>query len=542
MTQSIRLLVCLVCFALGCGDDAGTNPDGGLADDSGAGVGGTGGTSGSGGTGGTGGDGGTSGSGGAGGTSGSGGAGGDSGMGGSGGIPVTVGWTELSMQPNARVIHVSNTGDDNNDGAIDSPKATLRGGYDAVREGEADWVLLERGGQWTASAEFIWSKSGPLADDAGWMRLGAYGDESAPRPRINSGARSGLVLTPGYQADRPLTHLAVTDIHFIAQDRIDAPATAAPGVLGVQSVAVEYGGAGVPIRHVLLENVKIEGYGFGYSGGGDVEDLRIRRCIFTEIFSPGGDGTHGSGVLSSANGLLLEENVFYRIQHPDMPAVTAISTFAHSAYITADAQGVISRGNIILKTTEGFMQRAGGVYERNISAFNEIAHLSGQAWGVTPTAGGVTATVHDNLMLNAGRNMILGNTAHGTILRNVIVQGPEGSAAPGIDLVPENAQGGGVNVGVHDTRFEDNHISGGINYDASDTTSFSGIELVNNETNLGMVSESVAAFMTSIGLSGDIDEYARDLIARDRATFQDRHQAEAMLNYYREARGLPALQ
>ena len=559
------VLVTVVLFGLGCGDDgagddAGAIPgasngaatDGGGADPTAgrasSGVGGNGvvggnGASGRSGNGGSGRSGnGASGSG-SGNQSDGGGSidAGNQGGSGGGGPPVVDGWTEFEMQPGAQVIYVSSSGSDGAPGTMDEPKATIQGAYDAVRDGEPDWVLFKRGDQWTRTEAFPWFKSGPSADDTGFMRIGAYGDESLPRPRIDSGQGGGLVLSPGYQAMRPLTHVAVTDIHFIAAGRIAAGAAAGPDAIGIQSVAVEYMGSSDPLRGVVIENVRLEGFGFGMSIGHDMRDLKIRRCIFTDIFSPGGDGTNGSAILTDAADVLIEDNVFYRIQHPDNPAVTAISSMAHSAYLGAGGRNMVSRGNIIIKATEGFMQRPGGVFERNVAVTVQIAHLSGQAWGVTPTAGGVTATVRDNLLLNAASSMILGNTASGSVSGNMIVRGPEGTASPGIDLVSENAAGSGTNIGVHDTAFEGNVMSGDITYNAGDSQSFSGLTFSNNRPNRGAIETTIASFVTSVGLDGDIDDYAADLIARDRSNFSARHLSKAMLDFYREAEDLPPL-
>ena len=156
---------------------------------------------------------------------------------------------------------------------------------------------------------------------------------------------------------------------------------------------------------------------------------------------------------------------------------------------------------------------------------------------MTPTAGGVTATVHDNLLLNPVSGMILGNVASGSVRRNLVVRGPEGSTSVGIDLIA----GDGANIGVHDTIFADNVVCGTINYAPSNTTSFSGLTFSNNRTNAGAMSTSIAGFVSSVGLQGGLDAYAADLIARDRSNFAPRHLSTAMLDYYRAAQGLPAL-
>lgn len=496
---------------------------------------------GSGGTGGSAGGGSTAGVGGSGSASGSSGVGGAAGMGGAAGgssSALSTGWTVFAPVAGARTVYVSNNGNDAWPGTSTQPKATIQAGYNLLRDGQADWLLLERGSRWNMS-NLGFAKSGPLADNAGWMRLGAYGDQARPRPVINSGSSSGVQITPGYRGTRPIAHVAISDIHIVAEGRLNARTTSSEAT-GLHAIAVEYAGTGSPFQHLVIENVKIEGYSMGLVSSRDITDLKVRRCIFTEIFLAGGSGVNSSAFITAANGVLLEDNVFYRVQYPDMPGVGSISHFAHSSYIGAEARNVISRGNIVIKATEGFMQRAGGAYERNVSLFNDVAANLGMSWGVTPTVGGVSSSVQDNLFLNANGSLTLGNTNSGVMRNNLLLRGPERSTTFGVSLQGRIE----ANMGVHNMRFESNHISGNFTYggaSASDTNSFSGLTFAANTTGLGPIATSFASFMSAVGWSGDVDTYGRLLIARDRNNYDSRLRAETLINHYRRAYGMPTL-
>lgn len=458
-------------------------------------------------------------------------------------VAANGGWTEFAAQPSARVIHVAADGDDAGPGTKSRPKATLQAAYETLRDGSTDCVLLRRGDRWTLSKTFLWSKSGPEADDDGWMRVGAYGDEREPRPVLEFVGGAALHLTPGYRSDRVVAQLAFADLHLVAADRRRDP-RAASGY-AVMLVAVEWRGeSGTPFQGILFENLKLQGFGGGISSGKDVRDLRVRRSIFVDLYNPGGQGTHCSALLSEADGLLIEENVFFRIQHPDLEGVDAISHFSHSAYIGAAARDVVCRGNFVIKATEGLMVRSGGIYERNVSAENAIACMFGQAYGVTPTADGVPVEVRENLFLDNQEGFHLGNARGGTFAQNLLLRSQRDTPAQDLILIGRNAQGTGENIGVHRVRVTENHLSGAIRFaqPEKDERHYSGLDFVRNRDEVEPPSKDLRDFLQAARLSGStLSDYGELLVARDRSNFDARLQTKAILDHYRRGVGLPAL-
>lgn len=451
------------------------------------------------------------------------------------------GWTEFEPQAGALVVHVSSSGNDAADGSEATPKRTLAAGFAALRSGQPDWLLLKRGDSFDLTSTFQWNKSGPSSGN-GWMRLGAYGDEGLPRPVLNS-VGGYIVVTPGYQSSATIQRVAITDINLAAADRIANSATTTQNINGVHLIATAWQGTGYPFSQLLLENCRISGFTFGFACGPDASDISIRRCIFDHIFVAGGQ--HSSGIISGAQTLLVEENIIYRVMSPDIPGVgsNAYSSFSHAAYVSADARNVTLRGNLVIKAPDGMLQRPGGEYSRNACVETNSGPNVGQAWGVTPTPGGVQALVEENLILNTiGHQFYIGNTASGSVRANMLLQDQNGSGQTNFSLVPLNNTGTGVNVGVHDTTFADNLVSGVIAWNPGDPTSFSGLVFTGNQENIGPTTTSIAAYLQAVGWSGTtVDDWASHLLLRDRRNFTAVHQSASVIDFYRAHYALPPL-
>lgn len=452
------------------------------------------------------------------------------------------GWTPFTSQPGSRIIHVSNSGDDTAAGTEAAPKRTIAAGYAQLRNGYADWLLLKRGDTFQHTTTWQWNKCGP-AGNAGWMRFGAYGDTSLPRPVLSMTQGSNFVLTPGFQASTVFRKVAITDIFYLAEGRLANSATTTWNPLAIQTIATQWQGVGKAFSGILVENCRFSGFQFGVSTGSDVEDLTIRRCIFDHIF--GVNTGHASGVLGAATNWLLEDNIFYRIMSPDIAGLgsNAYSGFAHSVYVVAQSLNVVASRNVFVKASDPVMLRAGGVYSQNVCVGCNVPGNVGQAWGVAPAAGGVVADVRENLCLNSiGTGFFLGNTATGTIRANLLLEDVDGQGVTSFNLVPRNDTGLGVNIGVHNTTFDSNILTGTISYNPADTVSFSGLTFQGNQTGVGTTGTSMGSYLQSIGLKGnDLDDWASQLLQRDRANFTTAYLSTSIINFYRAYYSLPPI-
>ena len=461
----------------------------------------------------------------------------------------------IVQSTHARDIYVSTSGRDSNPGTKRAPKATIAAAYDLLQDGSSDSILLKRGDVWGSNSQphktIHWSKSGPrISRNSEPMKLGAYGDSKQPRPKVDFGGNPGMTITPGFRKgdDKSIHNLTISDIYFIASDRIAAPMNAQKGVGGIQFIAVQFQGQNLPFRNMTIDNVKLEGWGNGIVSAQDIENLIVRNSIFYRIFNtPGTRGTHGVGIISGAQGFTLENNVFYLIQHPDLPLVSEISHFAHSAYIIAQATKVVTRRNICIKTTDGLRQRTGGVYERNVSIQNGLATNIGQSYGVTPTEGGVQSSIVDNLFLDCEGDVLIGNTRGGQFRGNLVLQKKDRSPC-NVALVARNeVRGKGTNIGVHGMTFSSNYVVGNFRHNGSsnDQASYSRLNFRNNQLDQRPLPASITAFLRRHRLdsANGIDSLGQLLVNRDGPIdATDPLSAESIINYFRQTARMPALE
>src|SRR5439155_9756143 len=101
------------------------------------------------------------------------------------------------------IIYVSSsTGDDGNDGLTPTtPKRTIAAGYDLLRDGYPDWLLLRCGDVWHENIP-AWNRSGRSATEP--AVLWNYG--SGSRPLLLTGSMDGWRSRNG---NASLSHIAV---------------------------------------------------------------------------------------------------------------------------------------------------------------------------------------------------------------------------------------------------------------------------------------------------------------------------------------------
>lgn len=307
------------------------------------------------------------------------------------GVPGPDGWSVITPSADSRIVYVSSSsGDDNNSGLTESaPKRSLVAGYNALRAGSPDWMLLKRGDVWPSVqyASPSWHKSGRSHTEP--MVLGSYG--TGERPLINSSIWDGLPLTGSPQG---IAHLAILDLHLVA-DGYDGQ-NCAPTALPILD----------DVTDLLVENCKFERYFTGVVlqqtavGHGHPAAISFRRDVIVDCFRVG--GAHAQGLFASdTDGLLIEECVMdHNGWREDVPGADP-DMFRHNMYLTGSNHNVVVRGCVTARSSNyGIMSRSGGVIEDNLCLDNPCGITVGDDQPGEQDLGG-DAMVRRNVVLGS---------------------------------------------------------------------------------------------------------------------------------------------
>lgn len=285
---------------------------------------------------------------------------------------VSRGWTELNKSIDTQVIYVSSSdGHDLNDGLSPrSPVKTVTAGYDLLRDGYPDWLLLKRGDTWVEEpfgrlAGGDWRKSGRSAAEP--MVVNTYG-VSSERPLLSRMKFNG---TPD--------HLYLIGLHF---ERIEGHGS---------GITVLGDGTGI-----LVEDCVIQGYTDGFNVQGAI-DFTLRRSHILDAHRGRAQGMFASDV----TGLLIEENV---IDHNGWREVVSPPTVLnHNLYLSTGSTNVVVRKNIISRaSSHGVQLRPGGLIEENLFIENALAAFIA---GDPPT--NPNAAIRSNIALGGDRELSL---------------------------------------------------------------------------------------------------------------------------------------
>lgn len=351
-------------------------------------------------------------------------------------LEVVGGWTVFTPASDTRIIYVSSTdGNDTNDGLSPArPKRTIWAGYELMREGFPDWLLLKRGDQFDNQMVYTF-KSGRSASQR--QLVATYGP-STQRPLV----RSGLTDGGGRMGQGRTDNLAIVGIAFVPHLRTGQTPEEPTGFRWLDNG-----------RNILLEDLQFQGYKDNISVqgfNGIVENFVIRRCQFLDAWARGG---HSQGIYASkVNGLTFDQCLFDR--NGWWPGVAEPTIFNHNIYVQVDCANVTMRETISARgSSHGAQIRPGGEVRNNLFIENAISLLigtGGVAGGGTDPTLPVVANAQHNVIL-AGRNissalprgfgMDVMFTSSGTISHNLIKDIGSGTAPSAIRL--DGNQGAG---------------------------------------------------------------------------------------------------
>jgi hypothetical protein len=311
-----------------------------------------------------------------------------------GDLPVADdGYLTWPLSADARLVHVSNAGNDANDGATpETAVATLTRANSLLRPGFPDRMLLRSGDTWTGTKLDLGIGGRSLAEP---MIVGRYG--IGARPLIRLGLEASFISS----VTGTLKNLVLDGLELTcpAKDPAD-PAYAGSGTSKVGAFYAGNGCANIVIHDCRFRFQQVTA-GNQYAAG-EVRKLILWRTVIGEAWSTSSQSTHCQGLLAeSVVGLLVHECVFFRngwhpVARPDG------TVFDHNLYIQGNCQQVTVRGTISADAaSHGCQLRPGGVLANNAFIRNPLATFAG--WN---PAGAVPnhVWVHHNSVLE-GRNI-----------------------------------------------------------------------------------------------------------------------------------------
>ncbi|TVQ30296.1 MAG: hypothetical protein EA376_13595 [Phycisphaeraceae bacterium] len=338
-----------------------------------------------------------------------------------------AGWTEFTPGPQTRIVYVSSSeGSDSNTGlSWNAPVKSLSKGYDLLRDGKPDWMLLKRGDVWTNENFPWWNKSGLSVEEP--MVIGAYGENDAPRPKII--AEEGTAWRTALSSN-PLNYIAITSLHLQTRERNEQDTYTA-------GIWVQRTG-----EFFLIEDCLIEGFGNNVMVQGTQPfgrlDFRMRRSILIDPYRP--DTGNTNIYIADVDGLLIEENALINTMENEAGGVK----HSHGMYFTQSNRpgSAVVRENIIYNARTNITLRGGGVIENNLSI------RGGQSIAAVPSdRGEANVYVSKNVVVESrdhwnGQRLGVGiyvGGIHADIKDNIVFGGTDGGSHTGIAL--ENTGG-----------------------------------------------------------------------------------------------------
>ncbi len=259
------------------------------------------------------------------------------------------GWTVLAPSGDGLTVYVSNSqGDDENSGlSPETPVQSLGKGYDLMRDGFPDRLLLKRGDVWTQPFDSWWMKSGRGIDEP--MIIASYG--SGSRPQIRPGTRN---MTLGFTTKNHavgIHHLAVVGLDFYADQRdpqsptFNSTATATtPMGLWVLSTG----------SNILIEDCRFRFFKDNLlvmrpnnlETDLPLQNIRVRRNVITDSYST---QSHSQGMFARrVTDLLVEENVCdHNGWHGSVNGAEP-TVFNHNIYLVECTRATV-RANILTR-------------------------------------------------------------------------------------------------------------------------------------------------------------------------------------------------
>jgi hypothetical protein len=342
-------------------------------------------------------------------------------------LPVDAeGWTNFETiiqtgYDDARVVFVSSSlGNDGNgkvytisdltfdsdgmfqpSGSVDA-YATIAAGNANMRSGYPDILLLKREDEWVGER---WA-----TDSAGRAPSGRSSTERHIIASYGTGNRPQLYLNTGVGFDNDnSSYIVVSGLRFYADDWLES------------SRAIDVRGDS---RDILFEDLKVDRHAGGIFQGGDLYNMVVRRCIFTEH-----EAHDGMFYAYKTTNMVFEENTFYKPyddSYPDESRYGRIMYLNPGDGINLHGLDVKLRKNIYYSSERiGIDGRAGGIIDNNLLCRSDVRFGANGGSGGSFVSGSITNNVFtqttDKMNMGSGLDVI---NAEDTVIQGNIFTDP----------------------------------------------------------------------------------------------------------------------
>ena len=489
----------------------------------------------------------------------------DSTEGGSLGKSLDNGWTvfEESSAGDTRIYYVSSGGDDragaNDCTDITDPCKTVSHGYNQLRDGKADWLLLKRGDVFDmSSSQVLLDISGKSAIEP--IVISAYGNDSE-RPLIKNG---------GFSYDNSpsagIKNFAFVSLIFYGSK--DDPASSDFTLTNEGDVPVSF------LIWGLSSNILIEDSFFNFTNSisiqersnGKPKDWTVRRNVILYNDRAGSNFWH-------VNNLLLEENVYYHNgwyngtynapgcipagQDPYVPGCEhniysgqlSNSTIRNNIFISGSNTNLKSRSDI----TKGYRDN---LIENNLFIRGQY-HITFDDDNGSPGYTQYNVTVKDNVFTEIGHG-VLGNALRSinfasselvTVENNYFIHNTEISSPPSPIYFHPSSENS-INITIRNNHMFDYGPNGFI--DNSDNSIYTAPECSNLSVDpdctkadanyINLQSSDYVDSDRNIGsyydfvegtTEGDVDDFIGKAISQTRTNWNNSYTASAVNDYIR---------
>jgi hypothetical protein len=438
------------------------------------------------------------------------------------------GFMTFTPPADARVYYVAESGSDSNSGLSESrPLRTLRAGYDKLRDGSGDWLLLKAGDVFEGGFG-TWGKSGQSMEKP--LHVGVYGDGDRPLVRTNGGG-----FWRGYTG---VYNVRFDGIHAFANRRLPDVTEWKEGGM----VMIGKGG------NILVHDCKIEGFKvnlvFQGFGGGVIRNVAFYRTIVNNAYGHWDHaiGGHSQGIYAeSVDALQFIECTFDRNGWNPGISGAVRTKFNHNIYIQDNCSDVTVRRNIITRgSSHGLQLRPGGDVVDNLFVRNALGFFVADNESIAI----------DNVVMECddisdreirGQGIEILPTVQVTLANNIVTR-KVGRAGwmPGIDVkwTKRLAELSGYNVQMHDNVIWDwwtdkPHKPLKVDKAANMSRYNNAVDGVVSETGARVRYYDPTRDLASY-VDGGLSEFLKNAVNRRRGEWNDTFTAPAFNAYMRE--------